>query len=261
MKFKSLLLTAAITAASLSSVANAAIDIGTQPGQSLNSDLILVISDSVLNLGYVQVLDGFNYDTVVASAKAGTFSGSFNLDAAALNIFAGSTRSNLSWSVATASVIDELGELSGNIMTSASAYLQDTVTVAIVGSKFWNLATAVNQNTAIGTGALAASGGAGSVIATEAAIWNNQVSGSLGTATSAAPSAAQNLWYASTDAAYEAVAPSIASYSAWVLNLDAKTLVGAAAPVAPVPLPAAAWLLVSALMGLGGIARRRNAQV
>ncbi len=261
MKFKSLLLTAAITAASFSGVANAAID-GVTPSLNIsNSDLILVISDSALNLGYVQVLDGLNYDTIVASAKAGTFSGSFNLDAAALSIFAGSDRSNMAWSVAAASVNDDVGEVTGNIMTSASAYEQDSITLSIVGSKFANLAIAVNATTAIGTGALAASGGVGTDIAFNAIVWNNQVSGSLGTATSALPSVAQNLWYSSTDVDFAPVAPSIASYSAWVLDLDAKTLVGTAAPVAPVPLPAAAWLLVSALMGLGGIARRRNAKV
>lgn len=265
MKFKSLLLTAAITAASLSSVAHAAIDIGTQSEQSNNSDLVLVISDAVLNLGYVQVLDGFNYLSIVNSAKAGTFGASFNLDAAALNIFSGSNRSNLLWSFATTNVNDDVGEVTGNIMTMASPYIpvdptngpgMDSSLLATVGNKFWNLATNVNATTAIGTGALAASGGVGTQIATQANIWNANVSYTFGINTSAKPNTAQNLWWSGTAVDFMAVKPSIASISPYMLDLDAKTL----AP-APVPLPAAAWLLVSALMGLGGIARRRNATV
>ncbi|MES2821954.1 MAG: VPLPA-CTERM sorting domain-containing protein [Pseudomonadota bacterium] len=261
MKLKSLLLAAAITAASFSGVANAAIDGVTPVGSVLNSDLVLVISDAVLDLSYVQVLDGFNYNTIVGAATAGTFSGSFNLDAAALNVFAASNRANMVWSMATASVNDDLGEVTGNIMTMSAPSLQDSGLLAIVGAKFGNLAISANTTTAIGTGALVATGGTGSNLSFNAKTWNDHVSSTFGVDTSANVSVAQTLWYSSTDVNYEAVTPSMASANAWVLDLTTNTLSSTPAVVAPVPLPAAAWLMFSALMGLGGIARRRSAKV
>lgn len=261
MKLKSLLLAAAISAASFSGVANAAID-GVTPSLSvLNSDLVLVISDAVLDLSYVQVLDGFNYDTIVGAAAAGTFSSSFNLDAGALNIFATSNRANMMWSLATASVNDDIGEVTGNIMTMAAPVAQDSGLLATVGSKFANLAISANTTTPIGSGALVATGATGSNLSFNAKTWNDNVSTTFGIATSANVNTSQTLWYSHTDADFGAVTPSMASANAWVLDLTTNTLSSAAVPVAPVPLPAAAWLMFSALMGLGGIARRRNAKV
>jgi hypothetical protein len=262
MKFKSHVFAAAVAVASFCGVANAAIDVGSQVGQSNNSDLILVISDATLGLGYVQVLDGFNYNTIVGSAAAGTFSGSFDLDASKLSIFSASNRDNMLWSMAVANVNDDVGEVTGNILTMSAASPQDSGLLATVGTKFYNLATAVNSTTPIGTGALAASGGVGTTIATESAIWNNNISFTFGVNTSAKPSVAQDLWYSRTDVDFAAVNPTIASANKWVLDLgDLSAATLSSTPnVAAVPLPAAAWLMITSLLGLGGIARRRQSK-
>jgi hypothetical protein len=264
MKLKSLLLAAAITAASFSGVANAEIDGVTPVQQIFNGDLVLVISDAVLDLSYVQVLDGFNYNTIVGAAAAGNFSSSFNLDASALNVFATSNRANMVWSLATASVNDDVGEVTGNILTMSVPYEQDSTLLAIVGSKFANLAISANTTTAIGTGALVATGVAGSNLSFNAKTWNDHISSTFGADTSANVSASQTLWYSRTDMDFAPVTPSMASANAWVLDLSTNTLSSAPLVVEPpvvTPLPAAAWLMFSALMGLGGIARRRNAKV
>jgi hypothetical protein len=60
--------------------------------------------------------------------------------------------------------------------------------------------------------------------------------------------------------------PTITSYAnangaaQWLLTAAGAltyTLAGTAPPPAPVPLPAAVWLLMSSLVGLGAVSRRR----
>lgn len=50
---------------------------------------------------------------------------------------------------------------------------------------------------------------------------------------------------------------SAGTYSVWVQDTGGPVTYGFDFQVAPVPLPAAAWLLTSAMLGLGGIARRK----
>ncbi len=263
MKFKSLLLAAAVTAASFSGVANAAID-GVVGGNSVNSDLVLVIYDTANDLSYVQNLDNNNFNTILAAN--GNYSNTFNLDASKLSIFSASNKANLTWSLAAASY-DEADLAHLGLFVSSNATLptvQDIGGLNAVNGVFKNLSTVVNQSTVIGTqNALAANGVASSALSGVAKLWNDHISTQVDFADSAAASAKQKFWFLGVNDDASAVLSSAASATQWTLdlsNLSSATLSNATV-VAPVPLPAAAWLMFSALMGLGGIARRRNAKV
>lgn len=257
MKLKSLLLAAAISAASFSGVANAAIDGPTSTGASVNSDLVFFIYDSVNDFSYVQNLN-VNYKDIILPV-AGDFSGSFNLDASKLNIFASSDSANLVWGMAASGLdfTDADGSTLGFVGTRLfPAVPQEYDQIGEMNLKFNNLAVETNLYSEIGTAdALVATGGTASLL-------SNSVKAFATYAEAKNVSVAQDLLFYHLDADYAATPYQAASANAWVLdvaNFSAATL--SSAPVAPVPLPAAAWLMFSALMGLGGIARRRNAKV
>ena len=253
MKFKSLLLAAAV-AASFSGVANAAIDGPTDTGASVNTDLVFYIYDTVNDLSYLQNLN-VNYKDIILPT-AGNFSGSFNLDASSLNVFASSNAANLVWGMAATGLdyTDADGSTLGFVGTRVFPANQELDAIGEMNLKFNNLAVEVNLFTAIGTAnALSASGAAASKLSTAVKAF-----AAYEQASSVAVS--QNLWFNHTDADYAATPAQLASANPWILNLTTNTLSSSTPPVAPVPLPAAAWLMFSALMGLGGIARRRNAK-
>ncbi len=257
MKFKSLLLAAAVTAASFSGVANAAIDGPTSSGASVDSDLVFYIYDSANDLSYLQNLD-INYKDIILPT-AGAFSGSFNLDAAKLNIFASSNSANLVWGMAATGLDfnDADGSTLGFVGTRLfPAVPQELDAIGEMNLKFNNLAVEVNLFTEIGTAnALTATGAAASKL-------SNAVKAFAAYEQAKNVSIAQDLLFYHTDADYAATPHQLASANAWVLNLsNVSTATLSSAPVSAVPLPAAAWLMFSALLGLGGIARRRNAKV
>lgn len=257
MKFKSLLLAAAVTAASFSGVANAAIDGPISTEVSVNSDLVFYIYDKLNDLSYLQNLD-LNFKDIVLPT-AGNFSGSFNLDASKLNIFAASNSANLVWGMAATGLdfLDADGSTLGFVGTRVFAPNQEIDGITEMNLKFTNLATEVNLFTEIGSSnALSVSGVASSKLSTAVkafATYEQAVSVSL----------SQNLWFNHTSAEYGPAPVELASANAWALNLSnlSSATLSSAPSVAPVPLPAAAWLMFSALLGLGGIARRRNAKV
>lgn len=263
MKFKSLLLSAAIAATAFSGAANAAIDGPTSTGASVNSDLVLFVYDTVKDLSYVQNLN-VNYKDIIG--LNGSFSGSYNLDASALNIFSTSTTSSLVWGLASTGLdfTDADGSTLGSVLTASNpgATPSDFGLVSAANLKFNDLATAANLFTPIGTAnASNATGVAASTLSTAVKGFYDHVGNQVGFTNSANVTAAQSLWFVHLSPEYDVATPSLASVNTWALDLGQATLSSAAAPVAPVPLPAAAWLMFSALMGLGGIARRRNAKV
>ena len=257
MKFKSLLLAAAVTAASFSGVANAAIDGPISGEVSVNSDLVFYIYDKVNDLSYLQNLN-VNYKDIILPT-AGNFSGSFNLDASKLSVFASSSSANLVWGMAATGLdfLDADGSTLGFLGTRVFAPNQEIDGITEMNLKFTLLANEVNLFTTIGTAnALSASGVAASKLSTAVKAFATYEQ-------AANVSLSQNLWFNHTSADYASAPVELASANAWVLNvgnLSAATLTSTSV-VAPVPLPAAAWLMFSALMGLGGIARRRNAKV
>jgi hypothetical protein len=254
MKFKSLLLAAAVAAVSMSGAANAAIDGPVANGNSENSDFVFYIYDKVNDLSYLQNLD-VNYKNIILPT-AGSFSGSFNLDASKLSIFSASNAANLVWGLAATGLdfLDPDGSTLGFVGTRVFPAGQDLTAIGEMNLKFTDLAKEVNLFTPIGTAnALSANGAASSKLSAAVkafSIYEQAASVNL----------SQNLWFNHTDAAYDVAPAELASANPWILNLTTNT-VSSAGTVAPVPLPAAAWLMFSALMGLGGIARRRNAKV
>lgn len=255
MKFKSLLLAAAVTAATFSGVANAAIDgIAATGDNAINSDLVFFIYDTANDLSYVQNLD-VNYKTMITPTP-GSFSGSFNLDASKLNIFSASNSANLVWGMSATGFdyTDPDGSQLGFISNRAFPAGQDINLIGAMNNTFNTFGKAINFFSPIGTAdALSATGASASLL-------SSAVKDFAAFDQAANVSATQNLWFIHTDAAYELGIQELASANPWVLNLTTNT-VSSAGTVAPVPLPAAAWLMFSALMGLGGIARRRNAKV
>jgi len=271
MKLKALVLATAVVAASFSGSASAldiqGVDVS---GQARNGDLVLTIYDTARDVSFVQDL-GTNFSTIVAQAQAGTFSGSYNLDASALSVFAASAnKNNLLWTLSSAAKDDLNVQNSGLIMTTNStAALRDDPNVAlddtglsIAGAKFGDLASAAKYNTIpAGTPGVATTGVAGSALSAEVNAYGQRDVFSFSFENAAKANVAQNLYFWGEDADGLAVASTKASANAWVLdlsNLSSATLKSAPAVTANTPLPAAAWLMFSALMGLGGIARRRN---
>ncbi len=256
MKLKSLLLAAAVTAASFSGVANAAIDGPISGEVSVNSDLVFYIYDKVNDLSYLQNLD-INFKDIVLPT-AGDFSGSFNLDAAKLNVFAASNSADLVWGMAASGLdfLDADGSTLGFVGTRVFAPNQEIDGITEMNLKFTLLANEVNLFTPIGspTDALTASGASASKLSAAVKAFSIYEQ-------AANVSVSQNLWFNHTSAEYGPAAAELASANAWVLNVGTGTLSSAPVVAEPVPLPAAAWLMFSALMGLGGIARRRNAKV
>jgi len=265
MKFKALLLTAAVSAASFSGSAYAKVDLVTADGLLQNSDFVLTILDSVNNLAYVQNLD--NNNALVIEAAAPNFSGSFNLDASKLAIFSSSNLGNLTWSLSAYHYDSDAPQATGVISTSTTgAQSIDDGIISSIGTNFKNLVTAINVTTPIGTGALAASGSSitnGNLV-TAVKNWQNKMQSAVGFQNAAKSGVSQDLWYLGEDPLGSGDAAPQTKLSANVWKLDLSNLSSNAtvssAPI-PTPLPAAAWLMLSALMGLGGIARRRNAKV
>lgn len=257
MKFKSLLLAAAVAAVSFSGIANAAID-----GPKVNSDLVLFVYDNAKDLSYVQNLN-VNYKDIIGAN--GSYSNSFNLNAASLNIFSGSLASDLIWGMAAtgADLEFDAGSLIGSLFSStATPTVTDYGDIAAQNLQFTLLADSINFNSAIGTSnSLYGTGASASVLSASVNAFSDNVSFAASFPNAAAVGTAQSLWFVHADDDWNASASSLASANTWVLDLGANTLSSAAVPVAPIPLPAAAWLMFSALMGLGGIARRRNAKV
>jgi hypothetical protein len=262
MKFKSFALAAALLATS--GVASAAIEGKVSTGAAENSDLVLFIYDSVRDVSYVQDLE-INYKDIIA--LNGNFSSSFNLDSSLLTqAFGASNVNDLKWSMAASGFdfLDPDGSTLGTITTTnsvQSAPLLDYGILANSNTSFATTIDAANLFTPIGTGAQAAVGAGGSTLSANVnPMMNNIWFAFQNTVTAAKVDVAQQLWFLHLDAAYEALPASgqtLLSVNSWVLDM-ANGKLFSAPTTNEVPLPAAAWLMLSALLGLGGIARRRR---
>lgn len=259
MKFKSLVLAAALAACG---TANAAIEGPVSTGAAENSDLVLFIYDSVRDVAFIQDLE-INYRDILA--LNGNFEASFNLDASVLTqAFGSSDLNNLSWSMAASSFdfLDPDGSTLGTITTTnaVQSTAMDFQILSASNTLFSQTTNFVNLQTAIGspTNSTAAFSVAGSTVSDQVRAWNTRMFFQTDTVNSAKVNETQALWFLHLDANYE---PSInngelTDLNPWQLDLANAKLSNQAN--SQVPLPAAGWLLLSGLLGLAGVARRRE---
>lgn len=267
MKFKSLALAAALLATS--GVSSAAIEGFQSTGSAYNSDLVLFMYDSVRDVGYVQDLET-NFLDILPTAGAQNFMASFNLDAALLGqAFGASNLNNVTWSLmASNNNPVDATPFKGSIVSTNA--LQTNVAVGSLGNantSFGAAIEAINRTTAIGTGASAVV----TLPGTEATVkgpknavaeWGLAFNA---TAIDAKLTESQQLWFAGfataineDDELYTIPYTHVISPLAFTLDF-ANAKLSNMQPTNEVPLPAAAWLLLSGLLGLAGVARRRQA--
>lgn len=262
MKFKALLLASVVA---FSGSAHAAIP-GTSGAQATDTSLVVMIYDTVKDLSFIQDLGSLYLEDVVAAN--GNFSGSYSLDASALSIFATSDKNNLVWNLTAANgdgvFNEDTGEYDGTkkgLITTGGAgkpqSLSDSQIAGIAG-KFNQLAQTANQY--LTGGVTAVSKGTASALSAAVGVFVDRFSKQVSSPNAAKASVAQNLWFDHTDINGDTAPVTLASQNAWVLDLNnlGNATLSSTPSVSQVPLPAAAWLMLSALFGLGGIARRRN---
>lgn len=239
---------AAIAALALAIGGTAQADIeGPVDSNTFNSDLVLTIYDTVLDRAYVQDLE-VNYLDIID----GNFTGSFNLDASALSIFSGSNQANLRWSLIAAGQDFLLpGSQFGAVTTAVAPFTLEFATLSNIALQFNQLAVVANQLLDPVDGD-AASAGTGSLLSSTVRVFQDGIGGQVGFSNATAASSAISLYFLGLNDEFVGVAPREVSPLQWQLNLAAGT-------VSAVPLPAAAWLFLSAIAGLGAVARRRQA--
>lgn len=228
-----------------------------------NGEAIFVAFDDVAGTSYVQDL-GVRYNDLVSGTA---FNGqSFSLN---LGVFAGSTQSNVRWTVLAGSgqyINDDFTDADytkyGLLTTIDKNATPVTVPAqtTIVSNGLGAALSGIEVNSAMYSGAIADNGS----VSESTAFGPKYVGGDLlagyvpaaigQDSLGAISGETMNLWrYGFADIyADTSVVNKLGS-----ITLSGNTLkLDAAAP--QVPVPAAAWLLGSALAGLGGIARRRN---
>lgn len=246
MKMK---LVAAGVAMALSGIANAAYE----NAASGNSTLILSAWDTANpTVGYIRDLG--RYSDVVMSTltpEAG-ITVPFAADSLFSSTFAGSNMANVVYNVAAGD-----GLFPGLEMLTTALSAPSTLTTGAVTTSLSNVDTLVaNLN----------NDGCGTSCATDRPShfqWNN----SLGTAAfdNTTTVGSPINFYSLVPGANSRAAPTLTEYAnstatgTWTLASNGQlTYSIAAAGGSPVPIPAAAWLLGSALIGLVGVARRRE---
>lgn len=232
-----------------------------------NGEALFEAFDDTLGVSYVLDL-GVRYDALVSGAA---FNGQhFTVD---LSVFSGSTAGNVSWQIVAGSGDKRNGSGStagtnnfskyGFLMTVASDAVLADYTNAHTTGIIANYLTTLNSTVNI-TGDSADATSVNNAV-TESAAFGSKFVG--GTTTSSFGSGlaldtygdiageTMNMWRLGFGATSGAKQSNIL---AGTVNLTGNTLTLNSTAAPTVPVPAAIWLLGSALTGLGGIARRRN---
>lgn len=265
---KKSLLALAVSLVAVSS-ANAAWDTGIDPALITgNGELVLSVFDTATQNSYTQDL-GVTFNQI----RAG-YNGTINLDPTYLSVFGGNY-SNTQFNVMAASNRNYTDDTySQEALTDAGVIYSMTAgqTPWVTGEGQDNisgLGTILNYvlpyrdsvgfdtNTAENPGYSVAAGGQGYAGGVQ---WVNYIELTMNRDTSGANGSTLELWlkgYTQNDG----FGPSLDTLLGTItMNLSGSTgSVTFASATPEVPVPAAAWLMGSALLGLGGIARRRRA--
>lgn len=230
-----------------------------------NGEAILLIWDESTKTSYAQDT-GVRWDDLVSGAAFNNFS--VALDSGALAVFGGNT-SNLKWNLGAYSnriAADEtytVGEF------TKSGYIVSTKQSSIPGisdadaqqqtAGFSQLI--LNLESQLQLDSLAAANGVRTGVNGDSyyagQTWGGQLTSFLNFSTSGADGEALNLFLQGFADADGNVGLQALLGNA-TLNLSAGTLVFNGAPTPEVPVPAAAWLMASALAGLGAVGRSRK---
>jgi len=231
-----------------------------------DGEAILTIWDATNQRSYSQDL-GVKYSVLYSGAA---FNGSsISLDASALSVFGGDF-SSAQWNISAANTHVKNGTVNAyagaGYILSYQAALQLTAPAGITTNvnSVWNTFAGYQTNLAMGDQAVAGnqvrSGtAAGSNETGYQSIWTGQVAGRAlqdwdfivgGLST-------QNLWFTGYGNAAGTLS-SVLNLGSVTLNVNSKTLAFNSAAAPAVPVPAAAWLMGSALLGLGGVGRSRK---
>lgn len=231
----------------------------TQPSDSTGSSLFVTVFDTTNQESFTTDLGLLYNDFVnnsvlnVNTIQAGAFSAlSYNLD---MSIFADNNPANLLFNVYAGDSLGGNGS-KGQVITALATPTSTNAQMNGVNTQAAGLIATVNQNCPSGNGC------AGNFGAN--ALWGTSINGQF-TAGSAAgfdtPLAFYLVAGANTlsSAALTTATQFADANGAWNWLLASNgTLTFSGSAVAPVPLPAAVWLLLSGLAGVGALGRRSN---
>lgn len=263
MKFK--LLTAAVVLA-MAGTANASI---VTPATG-NSALVFTAWDTTLpTVGFVRDLGvTFNDYAPTSGVLASGFTQTFAADPEFALTFAGSSMANIVWNVAAADGKQAAGTdaagrmlLTTGLLNGAGPTSQLTSGVSTALSKFIETMDFVNAD---GTGC-ATNTSCDSIRVGDPLLWVHNFSGGLAMSNIAAVGDSLGFYSVVPGATSRSQGPITAyqntdGFATWTFGADGSLVYQSAAAAAVVPVPAAIWLMGSALIGLLGVARRQNSE-
>lgn len=263
MKFK--LLTAAVVLA-MAGTANASI---VTPATG-NSALIFTAWDTTLPaVGFVRDLGvTFNNYAPTSGVLASGFTQTFAADPEFALTFAGSNMANIVWNVAAADGKQAAGTDAAGRMLLTTGLLngaaQDTQLSGGVSTALTNFITTMNFVNADGTGC-ATNTSCDSFRVGDPLLWVDSFAGGLAISNTAAVGDSLG-FYSIVPVSTNRTSVNIIGYentdgfATWTFGADGSLVYQSAAAAAVVPVPAAIWLMGSALIGLLGVARRQNSE-